>query len=166
MKVSPKQVMVLDHDTKTAGLCRAIFEDSERYQFRVERNTLRDAILNQDLDYADLLITETKVNGQSSFRYIANLLRANPALRVLIVSSVNDFDVIRQAFRLGVNGYLTKPLTIDRLMGAIKTIEEEGTALSSDVSKKIVSVFQQQTYEVLSRRENQIVNYLGQGATY
>jgi DNA-binding NarL/FixJ family response regulator len=61
---------------------------------------------------------------------------------------------------------LTKPVTQERLKAALNTIEKEGTALSSDVSKKIVSVFREKRYSMLSQRENQIIGFLGEGATY
>ena len=163
---TPNHVMVLDHDPSTVELCNSIFEEMQDYSLKVVCHSLREALTNEDRYSFDLLITETKINGQSGLRFVNGILQRNPQLKVLVVSSDNDFELIKQAFKIGVHGYLTKPVTPERLLSALKTIEEEGTALSNDVSKKIVSVFREKRYSMLSQRENQIIGYLGQGATY
>ena len=83
-----------------------------------------------------------------------------------MLSEINDFDVIKNAFKKGANGYLTKPLTLDKLQHALSSIEKEGAAMSTDIVKKMIHNFHKKTYEFFSDRENQIVDYLCQGATY
>ncbi len=163
---TPNHVMVLDHDPSTAKLCDILFKDRKDYALVAHSTSLRDALINEDRFPVNLLITETKVNGQSGLRYTNGILRRNPDIKVLVVSSENDFELIKQAFKIGVHGYLTKPITAERLESALHTIAEEGTALSNDVSSKIISVFREKRYSMLSHRENQIIGYLGQGATY
>ncbi len=158
--------MVLDHDPTTARLCTTVFEEMEDYNLKAICHSLREAIFTEDRHPLQLLITETKINGQSGLRFVNGILRRHPELKVLVLSSENDFELIKQAFKLGVHGYLTKPVTKERLKTALKTIEEEGTALSNDVSKKIVSIFKEKRHPMLSPRENQIIGYLGQGAAY
>jgi len=158
--------MVLDHDPTTAKRCTAIFDEMEHYFLKANCSSLREAMIHEGRYPINLLITETKINGQSGLHYVHGLLQRHPEIKVLVMSTENDFELIKQAFKIGVHGYLTKPVTHERLRGALKTIEEEGTALSNDVSKKIVSVFREKRYSMLSQRENQIIGYLGEGATY
>ena len=158
--------MVLDHDPITAKLCAAIFEEMEYYSLSAHCTSLHEAMINEDRHRLNLLITETKINGQSGLRYVSGILERQPQIKVLVVSEENDFELIKQAFKIGVHGYLTKPVTAERLSAALKTIAEEGTALSNDVTKKLISVFREKRYSMLSRRENQIIGYLGEGATY
>ncbi|MEM1260044.1 MAG: response regulator transcription factor [Bacteroidota bacterium] len=163
---TPNHVMVLDHDPFTAKLCKTVFENIKDYALVASSTSLREAMINEDRVPLDLLITETKINGQSGLRYTNGMLKRNPRIKVLVVSSESDFELIKQAFKIGVHGYLTKPITPDRLQSALQTIAEEGTALSNDVSSKIISVFREKRYPMLSKRENQIIGYLGEGATY
>lgn len=158
--------MVLDHDPTTAKLCEEVFAKKDDYVLTSKCSSIREAMAKDDVFRLDLLITETKVNEQSGLRFVNGLLQQNPMAKVLVVSTDNDFELIKQAFKIGVHGYLTKPLTISRLDMAITTIENEGTALSNDVSKKIVSIFRERKYDMLSQRENQIIGFLSQGATY
>ncbi|MEO0573060.1 MAG: response regulator transcription factor [Bacteroidota bacterium] len=163
---TPSHVMVLDHDPGTAKLCHTIFENMEDYTLVANASSLREAMMVEDSSPLNLLITETTVNGQSGLRFTSSILQRKPDIKVLVVSAENDFELIKQAFKIGVNGYLTKPVTPDRLLAALYTIAEEGTALSNDVSNKIISVFRERRYSMLSQRENQIIGYLSEGATY
>lgn len=64
------------------------------------------------------------------------------------------------------NGYLSKPVGIDNLYHALNAIKYEGATMSNDIAKKIISMFQRKTQASFSERENQIIDYLCQGATY
>ncbi len=164
--LTPNHVMVLDHEPTTAQHCSALFKEMNQFVLTASCTSLRDAMLQEEKAPWHLLITETKVNGQSGLRYVSSILERYPQLKVLVVSEENDFELIKQAFKIGVHGFLSKPITPERLKAAITTIEEEGTALSHDVSTKIVSVFREKRYSMLSQRENEIISYLGEGATY
>jgi len=158
--------MVLDHDPNTAVLCKKVFEGMEAYSITAFSSSLKEAIINEDRLPFNLLITETKINGQSGLRFAHSVLQRKPKVKVLVMSSENDFELIKQAFKIGVHGYLTKPVTEDRLVVALNTIAEEGTALSNDVSNKITAAFREKRYPMLSQRENEIIGFLGEGATY
>ncbi|MEM8929336.1 MAG: hypothetical protein AAGC45_14160, partial [Bacteroidota bacterium] len=66
---TPNHVMVLDHDPNTAKLCKKVFEGLEDYSLVACSTSLREAVMNEDRFPLNLLITETKVNGQSGLRY-------------------------------------------------------------------------------------------------
>ena len=83
-----------------------------------------------------------------------------------MVSAENNFEVIKQAFKNGAVGYLTKPITKKRLQDALSAIRFEGAALSNDIAKEIIHAFRRKSYSCFSQRENQIIEYLSQGATY
>lgn len=163
---TPNHVMVLDHEPRTAKICNKVFENMQDYALIAHASTLSEAMTNESCFPIDLLITETKVKGQSGLHFTNTLLHRNPEVKVLVVSRQSDFELIKQAFKIGVHGYLTKPITAQRLQAALKTIAEEGTPLSNEVSNKIISTFRRKRYLMLSKRENQIVGFLSEGNTY
>ncbi len=159
-------VMLVDHDPFTEKLCNSFFTQTFDYQLIGVCRSFREALFNFSKYKPDLIISETRIDGASGLNTVDLFLQKEPTLKVLIASSENDFERIKQAFKVGVTGYLTKPLTEERLKAALKTIQEDGTPLSHDVSNKIVSAFRKKQYLQLSARENEIVAYLEQGATY
>ena len=161
-----KNVMVLDHDSNTLKLCETMLTNNDTYTMLAGCTSLREALHHSSNTKIDLLITESSVNGQSGLHFANELFQKNKSLKVLVISTTSDFELIKEAFRIGVHGFLTKPLLHTRLKAALATLEEEGTPMSHDVSKKIISVFKERTYGMFSPRENQIINLLGQGSTY
>jgi len=85
---------------------------------------------------------------------------------VIMVTYEDDFNGIKNAFKFGAEGYLTKPISKKALRHALNGIKHEGAAISNDIAKKIISMYRRKTYESFSERENQIIEFLGQGATY
>ena len=158
--------MLVDRDPHTEKLCKALFSASQEYHLAKVSHSSREALHDFSKYRPDLVISETHINGASGLRTVDVFLQKEPKLKVLITSSDNDFEHIKHAFKIGVTGYLTKPLTEHRLATALQTIREDGTALSHDVTNKIISAFRQKKYEQLSTRENEIVTLLEKGATY
>ncbi len=159
-------VMLVDHDPLTEKLCTTFFEQTFDYQLVAVSRSFREALHNFSKYKPELIISETRIHGASGLNTVDLFLQKEPGLKVLIASTENDFERIKQAFKVGVTGYLTKPLTDERLKSALKTIQEDGTPLSNDVSNKIVSAFRKKKYVQLSTRENEIAAFLEQGATY
>ena len=83
-----------------------------------------------------------------------------------LVGSYTSAKEALKDFKKGANGYLTKPLTLDKLEHALRSMEKEGAAMSNDIVKKIIHNFHKKTFAFFSERENQIVDFLCQGATY
>jgi DNA-binding NarL/FixJ family response regulator len=104
--------------------------------------------------------------GISGIEGIQYFRKKDIHVKIILLSIKNDFDIVKKAFKAGANGYLTKPVTKSRLHEALNSVKENGAALSHDVARTVVEMFQKKKYESLSKRENQIVEYLGQGATY
>lgn len=159
-------IMLLDDDLQFQKQCTQLLGQKEDYKLLAVCKNIREAMLVEDMYHIDLVIAETFISNQSGLRYINGMLNRNPKTKVLILSKESDFDLIKQAFKIGVHGYLTKPVLPGRIVAAIKTVFEDGTALSQDVSSKIVAIFREKSYPMLTKRENQIMGYLGEGATY
>src|SRR5690606_22145717 len=85
---------------------------------------------------------------------------------IIMISDENEFQVIKKAIRNGANGFISKPLTKNGLYRSLNSIKYEGAAMSSDIAKKVISMFQRKSYMSFSERENQIIDYLCKGATY
>lgn len=114
----------------------------------------------------EIIVSEVNLNGISGINAIELFKKQNESVKVILVNEENKFEQIRKAFKKGANGYLTKPLTKERFLNALNSVENDGAAMSHDVAKKVISIFQRKKFDWLSNRENQIVEYLAQGATY
>lgn len=114
----------------------------------------------------DVVFAEVGLKGISGIDAIRLFRKKDRNVKVVMISSTNDFDTIKKAFKHGANGYLTKPMSADRLDHALTSIRNEGAAMSNDIVKKVVANFHKKSFSFFSERENQIVDYLFKGATY
>ena len=143
------------------------FTQPSEYEGKTVRKIEFKGTTNVDEDdLADIIITEVSLLGLSGIDGIHLIRRQDKTAKIIVVSFKHDFDVIKRAFKTGANGYLTKPISDERLSQALKAVMNDGAALSHDVAKKVITMFQQKRYPQLSKRENQIAEYLGQGETY
>ncbi len=127
---------------------------------------VEDALDDLDRVRPDIILSEVSFNGLSGIDGISEFQKAQNSAMVIMVSQEDDYEKIMKAFRHGAEGYLTKPVGKKRLRQALNAVRNEGAALSSDVAKKIISMYRKKTYEFFSERENQIIECLSKGATY
>ena len=73
----------------------------------------------------DLLLTDIRMpfmNGLDLARYAKEML---PWLHVIIISGYDDFAYSQEAIAIGVDSYITKPVTTNELTNAIKTSQKQ-----------------------------------------
>lgn len=73
----------------------------------------------------DLLLTDIRMpfmNGLDLARYAKEML---PWLHVIIISGYDDFAYSQEAIAIGVDSYITKPVTTTELTNAIKTSQKQ-----------------------------------------
>ncbi|GAB3235753.1 response regulator transcription factor [Glycomyces halotolerans] len=57
---------------------------------------------------------------------------------VLVLTTFDDDELVLRAVRAGARGYLLKDVTLDQLVGAVKTLAEGGTLLSPAVTDRVL----------------------------
>jgi DNA-binding NarL/FixJ family response regulator len=165
--VQPKTyVAIIDGDKKLHQTYNCYFDNKKQLQLTGIYSTIEEALLTFDKRPPDIVVSELQLKGINGITGITQLRKNNSSLKVIILSNKSDFNIIKRVFREGANGFLTKPLTKNRFYNALESVKNDGTALTYDVAKKVVSIFQKRKYEWLSDRENQIVEHLSEGATY
>lgn len=166
MKTTTLQVMVIDNDPKFHETYRYYFHNYQEFSLIGIYNSAEDALADYERQRPDIVLSEVNLRGISGIEAISEFRKLDPEASVLMVSNENDFNAIKRAFKQGAAGYLTKPISMKRLLHALNSIKDEGAALSNDIVKKIIDTFRRKSYKFFSERENQIIDHLCQGDTY
>ena len=77
-------------------------------------------LINQD--YPDILITDIRMPLMSGLELISKAHRKNVKMRTVILSGYEDFQYAREAIRLEVSAYLTKPVDEEQLTGILRDL--------------------------------------------
>ena len=167
MKTATLRIIAIDNDVAFHDTYAYYFQSYFNYTLEGVFSSVEDALADFDRLQPDMILSEVNMaEGMSGIEGINQFKAKDPDVKVIMVSKESDYDLVKKAFKHQASGYLTKPISKKRLLRALNSIRDEGAALSSDIAKKLISMFQRKSYRIFSERENQIIEHLGQGATY
>lgn len=116
---------------------------------------------------ADLLITDMRMPSMSGVMLCKEVRKINPDALVLMLTMVEDARQIREAIKVGVNGYVLKMADADELLLAIRTVLEgrryfsEQVVVELAVGKDEGITNKPGTFAKLTLRELEILRLVG-----
>lgn len=166
MKTTISKIIVVDNDPKFHETYLDYFSQYPEYDLKGVFKNAKDALHAFDAIQPDIILSEVSISELGGAEGIRLFRKKDANIKILIVSAQSDFFFIKKAFKHGANGYLTKPINKDRMYDALNSIKVEGVAMSNDIAKKVIAMFQRKSVSAFSKRENQIIDYLCEGETY
>ena len=159
-----------DHPVFRFGL-RALLGSHEGWEICGEAVDGRDTVEKCRQLQPDLLILDIcmpKLNGVDAARQI---LKENPAQRILVLTDVNSDQVVQDCLEAGIRGWVFKYDENEDLIAAVETLQRHNSIFSARVSNLILDGYLQRhsvgpvTVKVrrLSPREREVVQLLGEG---
>ncbi|WP_422079988.1 response regulator [Ulvibacterium sp.] len=166
MNQDPLKIIVIDHEQSFHTTYETYFGSFLEYALKGVYPTIKDALYAYNHLFPDVIFSEIELPDRCGIESIQLFRQKDPEVKIIMLSADNDFELIKKAFKHGANGYVTKPLNERSLFNALDAIQREGATLSNDIAKKIIAMFQRKSRQYFSERENQVIDYLCQGATY
>jgi len=166
MKTNRLHVIAIENDKQFHEAYRYFFSKYAEFLLVGLYSSVEDALIDFKDTMPDIIITEVSFPGTLGIDGFYNFRKMKPDVKIIVASEEDDFRMIKSAFKNGANGFLTKPLTKKRLKNALYSVKYEGAVLSNDIAAKLIAMFRQKSYTLFSKRENQIIEFLCQGATY
>lgn len=119
----------------------------------------------------DVVIVDICLPDRSGIELIGDLKAMLPNAQVLILTVMDDYDLIFKALVAGAAGYLLKKSSVDRIAESVRELHEGGSPMSTSVARKVIRAFQQLGrtaggIEKLSLREEEILECLSSGMRY
>jgi len=120
----------------------------------------------------DLAIIDIAMPLMDGLTALTEITRSFPAVKVLILSMLNDFDHFSRAKALGAAGYLAKEDAGDDLIRAVEKIQAGKFYISPSVisllAERQVHLMENSnspSIEILTKREKQVLELIAQGKT-
>jgi DNA-binding NarL/FixJ family response regulator len=115
-----------------------------------------------DVIVADIAMPQ--LNGIEAAGIIRNEL---PSTRILLLTMHSDLPLIEQAFRVGVNGFITKDSGEAELITAIQTVCKKKKYIAPSLQDKVLPILTnpRSSETALSSRQRQILQLLAEGKT-
>jgi len=161
-----------DHIVMRNGL-RLLLERQPHLQVVGEAADGRQAVALSESANPDVVIMDIgmpNLNGIEAARQIVN---HNPRTAIAILSMHSDESYVIRALKAGARAYLLKDSAEADLLAAVRALTEGKSFFSPAISKILVEDYMRQlenrgaedTYELLTNREREILQLLAEGRT-
>ena len=110
-------ILLIEDDDITAMLIKNFLEESN---FKIEiANTVTTAISNMKFERYSLILLDISLPDFNGFEVLKYINRNNTNIPVIIISALDDKNSKLEAFKLGANDYMVKPIIIEELEARI-----------------------------------------------
>ncbi|HXK06564.1 MAG TPA: response regulator transcription factor [Verrucomicrobiae bacterium] len=159
-----------DHDIVRAGL-KALLARQEDIDIVGEAADGRQAVrLAEELN-PSLIVMDIAMPQLNGIDAAAQILRRDPDVRIIILSMYADEEFLVRALAAGVKGYLLKDDVQADLLRAVRAVATGRSffspaiaqALAEDYVRQLQNKGLQDSYELLSEREREILQLLAEG---
>ena len=119
----------------------------------------------------DVVIMDINLPSMDGVECVRRRKAIRPELRCLMLTVYEEADKIFNSLLAGASGYLLKRTSSEELLEAIQQVGSGGSPMSSSIARKVVDYFNQigaekSDTDVLSPREQQVLELLARGAAY
>jgi len=173
MAVTEKKIRVFladDHTLVRQGF-RRMLEDDPRIEIVGEASTGLSAVDQCAKLKPDVVVMDLYMPELGGLEAMAEILKANPETKVLILSMYSNENYVRKAFELGAKGYILKNAIEVDLTRAVMALMEGGAYMSPGISNIVIESLKsgslqdtsQDPYEQLTLREKEVLHLIAQG---
>lgn len=161
-KLITKILIADDHDLIRDGICGHLRGLGNGITF-VEAGdwieTIAAAMVHPDLGLA---LVDLYMPGKAGLTGLAELLRANRGLPVLILSASGNMEDMREALRLGAMGYVSKSETAAVMLGAVRLVLDGGMYVPPALAN-LGTTIHAAPAPVLTERQLEVLRLIVQG---
>jgi DNA-binding NarL/FixJ family response regulator len=164
-------LIVDDHQVTRLGL-RTLFETCPRLEVAGEAGSVSEAVTAVNQLQPDLLLLDLRLPDGSGIEVCRQVRRANADLKILVLTSYSEDDLVLDAIDAGADGYLLKEIDGDKLIRAIQDVAAGKSVLDPAVTHHVLSRVRGDTVPVpptkldlLSAQERRVVALVAEGKT-
>lgn len=165
-----KVLIVDDHEVVRKGL-RSIL--GRRFQMVGEAATMSEALRESARLKPDVVVMDIRLPDGSGVEACREIRAAQPATKVLMLTSYADDEAVIASILAGASGYLLKQTRGRELVRAIETVGAGGSLLDPTVTQKVFDRLQRTSaggqtsphLTDLTEREQEVLALITQGKT-
>ena len=159
-----------DHEVVRKGLI-AFLKQKPEWQVCGEACNGREAIEQAAQLMPDLVVMDISMPGLNGLEATDQIVRANPSIKVLVLTLHDSEDLIRDVLNAGARGFLLKSDSVCELEAAIEALLRNKTYFTSKVSAMVLEGYLRggtpfaANRNPLTPREREVVQLLAEGSS-
>lgn len=163
-------VIVDDSEMVRAGLT-ALLGSSDRINLLGEGRDVASGIAAVAEHHPDVVLLDIRLPDGTGFDACREICKSHTATKVLILTSVEDEEMVDNAIRAGAHGYLLKEVNGAALIQAIADVNEGKSILDPAITARVLALVRSNVpstrslIDSLSRQEGRILALIAEGKT-
>ena len=170
--MSKKKILLVDdHEVVRIGL-KSLLEHSDKFAVIGEASTAKEAIELVEKHHPDAVLMDIRLPGPSGIEACEEITKRWPDVRVVMLTSYAEDDMLFSAIRAGASGYVLKQIGAEGLIAAIEAACRGEALLDPAVTQRVFQEVRRAVKEEeatafvsLSQQEKHVLALVSEGKT-
>lgn len=170
--MSEQRIMIVDdHEVVRLGL-KDLLTHKAGFEVVAEARTAKEAIDKADIHLPDVILMDIRLPGTSGIEACAAIKQKHPEIKVIMLTSYEEDEMLFSALRAGAETYLLKQIDGQSLIQAIEAVERDEVMLDPGVTKRVLDEVRRakrqeeaEAFADLTAQEMQVLNLVSEGKT-
>jgi DNA-binding NarL/FixJ family response regulator len=132
------RVAIVDDQTLVRQGIRSLLALSDEIDVVAEAGDGDEALTVLDTVDVDVLLLDLRMPRRDGVATLEALGARGSEVPVIVLTTFDDDDLALSALRAGARGYLLKDVTLEQLVGAIRTVATGGTLLQPGLTDRLL----------------------------
>ncbi|AUS77062.1 DNA-binding response regulator [Actinoalloteichus sp. AHMU CJ021] len=166
------RVCVVDDQTLVRQGIRGLLSLAEDIEVVAEADDGMAALTVIEETTPDVVLLDLRMPRQDGIWTLEALRESGISVPVLVLTTFDDDELVLRALRAGARGYLLKDVTLEQLVGAVRTLASGGTLVQPAITDRLLRAVRSREVpfdsevtrvEDLTERELEVLRLLASG---
>lgn len=164
-------LLVDDHEVVRLGL-KSLLEHNDKFEVVAEAGTAKEAVAMVEKYHPDVVLMDIRLPGSSGITACEEITARWPEVRVVILTSYAEDEMLFSAIRAGASGYVLKQIGAEGLIAAIEAACRGEAILDPAVTQRVFQEVRRAVKEEeaaafanLSQQEKNVLVLVSEGKT-
>ena len=164
-------VLVDDHEVVRLGL-KVLLEQSNHFEVVGEANNAKEAVEIAGKFRPDIVLMDIRLPGASGIEACEEITQLYPEVRVVMLTSYAEDEMLFSAIRAGASGYLLKQINSEDLIRSLESVRRGDALLDPLVTQRVfqevrraVKEEEASAFAILSQQEKHVLIVVSEGKT-
>ena len=167
------RVLVVDDQTMVRAGFRLLLADETDIEVVAEAGNGRDAVAKAARFQVDVVLMDIRMPEMDGLEATRRILAADPAARVLILTTFDLDEYVVEALKAGASGFLLKDAPANELVQAIRVVAAGEAMLAPSITRRLLDKYATHlpsgeepvpdTLHTLTEREVEVLKLVARG---
>jgi DNA-binding NarL/FixJ family response regulator len=138
MSDEPVRVLLVDDQTLVRQGIRSLLELTQEVEVAAEGADGDEALRLLDEHEVDVLLLDLRMPGRDGIATLEAMRERAIRVPVLVLTTFDDEELVLRAMLGGARGYLLKDVTLDQLVGGVRSVASGGTLLQPALTERLL----------------------------